>query len=203
VDEVVTEATYIHSVSWKRICSETTAMATGLYSTYITTLGNIQCSPWLGLRTYVCTCTYAHVLVVGCVLGYVRTSVCFSAVRWKTLDVLEEPNTLTFWTRTLLMWVTCMSLCIRTYVHTNCLCMNVCTYLSVYVIIHWWTCTQGQWLHYFSLLCVSLYHIPCLVRVQFESAWTQQTPVSLKYQNLGGGRKPAFERPSRKKRKVE
>lgn len=37
----------------------------------------------------------------------------------------------------------------------------------------------------------------------FESAWTQQTPVSLKYQNLGGGRKPAFERPSRKKRKVE
>ena len=50
---------------------------------------------------------------------------------------------------------------------------------------------------------VSLYHIPCLVCVQFESAWTQQTPVSLKYQNLGGGRKPAFERPSRKKRKVE
>ena len=50
---------------------------------------------------------------------------------------------------------------------------------------------------------VSLYHIPCLMCVQFESAWTQQTPVSLKYQNLGGGRKPAFERPSRKKRKVE
>ena len=35
-------------------------------------------------------------------------------------------------------------------------------------------------------VCVSLYHIPCLVCVQFESAWTQQTPVSLKYQNLGG-----------------
>ena len=90
----------------------------------------------------------------------------------------------------------CMSLCIRMHVCTHVLkCIRI-SYIGGERVY-----TQEQQLHYFCLL--SLYHIPCLVCVQFESAWTQQTPVSLKYQNLGGGRKPAFERPSKKKRKVE
>ena len=94
----------------------------------------------------------------------------------------------------------------HTYVHANCIHIRMYARTKGYTyIIRWWTCAQARAaiaLFLFAV-CVSLYHIPCLVCVQFESAWTQQTPVSLKYQNLGGGRKPAFERPSRKKRKVE
>lgn len=46
------------------ICSETTAMAI-----FITTFGTIQCLTLLGLRTHMYV--HVHVLVVGCLLGYV------------------------------------------------------------------------------------------------------------------------------------
>lgn len=38
--------------------------------------------------------------------------------------------------------------------------------------------------------------------IQFESPWTQTTPINLKFQNKGGGNKQVFEKPSHKKRKM-
>ena len=179
---------------------------------------------------HVRTCMHVHVRVVGCFLGYVHTSVCSSAVRWKTLDALEEPNTKTVYHSTskhpLAVAKGLILVAVREFVLVR---SGLPFMLTMHALLwHYW-CEWHVWAYAYVcthvLKCICISYVgerackgsDCIISVccvcpcttflascvQFESAWTQQTPVSLKYQNLGGGRKPAFERPSRKKRKVE
>ena len=100
----------------------------------------------------------------------------------------------------------CMYVC--TYV-----CMYVRMYVCMYVRICVYMPINGH--HLWLLLCVAKQvknfgrsgrtkytHLVDQDTTVFDSAWTESTPLNLKFQTKGGGARQIFDKPSYKKRKM-